>query len=208
MAHSLARYSKNFLDALRRFRSKPFKTQKGLALRTVLNGLGNLSRDEELEVEAAIAAWESSRRVRLFLSVGTRGSDRWTIKGPGTRKIGGVPGAYNIQGTWFDHGYRRTIPGKLAQWISEPYQLGPEAILELADLISKGWVVRITGRDALHYPGDTVSVVMERESGESDRLFDQWRSALRREVMRSRVLIKEAGIDTFDFGPVWFGLEV
>ena len=63
-----------------------------------------------------------------------------------------------------DHPYRlvqRSTGREL--FIFEPYDLGDDYMPRLAEIRERGWEVRISAGWALHYPGRTVAVSLERK---------------------------------------------
>lgn len=65
---------------------------------------------------------------------------------------------------WVDHDYRLAADGDHPErWVAEPYELGPDALTDLAHLDAHGWRVIVTAWQARHFPGHTLAVVIEPE---------------------------------------------
>lgn len=65
---------------------------------------------------------------------------------------------------WVDHDYRLAADDdKPERWVAEPYELGADALADLAHLDARGWRVIVTARQARHFPGQTLAVVIEQE---------------------------------------------
>jgi hypothetical protein len=71
---------------------------------------------------------------------------------------------------WVDHSY--TLPLGLDRlYIAEPYELGPEAIEDLAFLLAAGFEVTIRTDNALHLRGHTMRIeLLERRAADEARL--------------------------------------
>lgn len=70
---------------------------------------------------------------------------------------------------WMDHLSRMVDKEtKKVMYRSEPYELGEEAILCLAELVKEGWDVQVTGRYSTHFPGETVAVTFSEQDPDSE----------------------------------------
>ena len=84
---------------------------------------------------------------------------RWDRHGPGVK--GGAHDWYT-DARWIDHPMRLTKTGAPTIYVSEPYNLSDEGILELAELVKKGWDIHISAWRAVHFPGHTLAIWMVR----------------------------------------------
>jgi hypothetical protein len=90
---------------------------------------------------------------------------RWPMhrRGPGMLRESGRYRYYTLPPhDWWDHGYLLVRPDGEQQWVSEPYQLSADGLRQLVALEDEGWSVWVDGR-GLHYPGQTVRVLITRE---------------------------------------------
>lgn len=113
-------------------------------------------RSRELPLESAKEA--AMRSTALLKGWSEK---RWT-----PRK--GQPFSYLHDGVWewesylcLDHQYRLVRPGREV-FVSEPYGLDPNDIEALNELATQGWEVSIHPERAVHFPGRTVAIWMER----------------------------------------------
>lgn len=83
---------------------------------------------------------------------GIRESNYWTDKNSPHHSYGG----------WRDHLKTWTYPTKEKVFVSEPYHIFNEDILEMARLIRDGWEFSIDGNSP-HYPGRTVHIKVSRK---------------------------------------------
>lgn len=104
---------------------------------------------------------------------------RWTAGTPGspcTRRVvvGGTSYRYKdwdveLTGGWLDHPYRLVnATTKQTRFIAEPYGLDTEDIVRLGKIAERGWEVTISATLALHFPGETVAVILTRRGDEPD----------------------------------------
>ena len=59
---------------------------------------------------------------------------------------------------WVDHAYRLRLPDGQWCYVAEPYDLGEDALADLAYLTTAGFDVSVTAWEVRHYPGHTVAV--------------------------------------------------
>lgn len=65
---------------------------------------------------------------------------------------------------WMDHPYRLVNKsGGRVIFVSEPYGLWGEALKNLSKIQESGYMVRIDAVYALHFPGETVAIHIEKE---------------------------------------------
>lgn len=67
------------------------------------------------------------------------------------------------EGCWIDHPYRLKGPNGQNVYVSEPYELGPRAIQQLAKMVEDGWNVTIRADDAIWYPGRTLAIYLHKK---------------------------------------------
>mgnify|MGYP001244693426 CR=1 FL=1 len=85
--------------------------------------------------------------------------DGWTLR-PGWMPVETSPSAEYVT---VDHAYR-LVHEEDERWlyISEPYPQTGDRLAELAALMEQGWHVEVRAGLALHYPGRTLRIQMER----------------------------------------------
>lgn len=68
-----------------------------------------------------------------------------------------------LHGNWFDHPYRLVNKGKAKEcFIVEPYGVY-DAWEDFLRLEREGWDVSLSARSALHFPGSTIAVIIQRK---------------------------------------------
>jgi len=67
--------------------------------------------------------------------------------------------------SWLDHPYRLVNKEKGREiFVAEPYGLSLENFESLNKLEAEGWVIDITAEGALHFPGSTIRVGIEKKT--------------------------------------------
>jgi hypothetical protein len=78
---------------------------------------------------------------------------------------------------WTDHIRRVAVKGKPTQtWVGFPYQLHADDMIELCNLARDGWDVCVTGLFDVYRPGDTVAVMVSKDSGSTNLFSSGWGS--------------------------------
>lgn len=77
---------------------------------------------------------------------------------------------------WWDHPSVRVLDNGDKVYVSEPYNLGGDAIRQLAALADEGWVVQIHGNFSTHFPGSTVCVLIESKDQMDARHEAFWKA--------------------------------
>jgi hypothetical protein len=70
---------------------------------------------------------------------------------------------------WLDHPYRvvNKASGRTV-FVAEPYALYDDALVGLAQLVQQGWSVEILPEMALHFPGWTIAIWIERQKAPAE----------------------------------------
>ncbi len=125
---------------------------------------------EETDPERVRSAGIAAERTADFIKRGWKRRP-WTATTPGSpcvkRHRGFNGGSYldfdwGATEEWFDHWYRLVMPGGTV-FVSEPYDIGPKGMANLAALEDQGWDVMVRAANALHFPGRTVAVWIYRK---------------------------------------------
>ena len=96
----------------------------------------------------------------------------WEVRGWGTAAPAEL---VESSPAWRDHPYALVHPEReYLLFCAEPYELGSESLLALAELAVAGWDVRVDAGSAVHFPGRTLRVSLSRPRRSSAEEGQRW----------------------------------
>jgi hypothetical protein len=135
---------------------------------TVALRFGGRSGEQTDDQRATIACINA--RIAFFVAKGWS-YRAWRPTSPGSPCVertswgGGSYMAFADEMTpgWMDHLYRLIRPDKRVVYVSEPYGVDGAVLARLVTTLGDDWCVRLRPEVALHYPGHTLAIWIERK---------------------------------------------